>query len=31
LPGLKILTRASEKFKILLLAFDVFMSKNYAF
>jgi len=25
------LTRASEKFKILLLAFDVFMSKNYAF
>jgi len=31
LPGLKILTRASEKFKILLLAFDVFMSKNSNF
>jgi len=28
LPGLKILTRASEKLNILYLAFDVFMSKN---
>lgn len=29
LPGLKILTRASEKLKLLLAAFDVFMSMNY--
>ena len=29
LPGLKILTRATEKFNLLLQAYDVYMSMNY--